>query len=85
MKFKSAIILSLLGVLFATQAQAKVFAKFHPYDSTLTLIADYIKNAERSVDIAAYNIDSNKRNPVIAAIASKPVQTKLKSANLAFD
>ena len=52
--------------VLASQAQAKVFSRFHPYQSTLQEMADYIKDAERSVDIAVYNIDANKRNPIIA-------------------
>ncbi len=75
------IILSLLLFGFIN-AQASVKTLFHPYDPTLNEIANYILNAEESVDLALYNIDTAKTNPVIQAISSTEIQERIKSQNL---
>ncbi len=57
---------------------------FHPYDPTLNEIANYILNAEESVDMALYNIDTTRTNPVIQAISSPEIQERIKSQDLSI-
>lgn len=55
---------------------------FHPFDPTLNEIANYILTAEESIDMALYNIDISKSNPVIQALSSDDVQDKIKNKSL---
>lgn len=63
-------------------SEASIRALFHPFDPTLDEIANYISNAKESVDLALYNIDSSKRNPVISTIASEAIQNRITSGDL---
>ena len=76
----------LVGFLFAislcSQARAYVEVMFHPRDPSLDQIAEYIINAEKSVDMALYNIETSNRNPVIKALKSEQVQSKIENGEL---
>ena len=63
-------------------SQAKIEALFHPYDNTMDKIADAFMNADKTIDMALYNIDSKQRNPVIAALLSDKLQKKIQSGEL---
>lgn len=77
------LLLSLSILLATATVNAKnVKTLFHPYDATMVEIADYIMNAESTIDMALYNIDANKKNPVIAALSSKEVQERIQSGKL---
>ncbi len=67
---------------FCLQSTAKVEVLFHPYDNTLQKIAGIIANAESTVDMALYNIDTSATNPVIKAIQSEDVQRRIQSGDL---
>ncbi len=76
-------ILFIISVLvMSLNSQAKVEALFHPYDNTMEKIADIFMNAESTIDMALYNIDSKKKNPVIAALLSDEIQKKIHSGDL---
>jgi hypothetical protein len=75
-------IITILSLIFISSAGAKVSALFHPYDNTFSAIVDRLEKAEDRIDMALYNIDSSKRNPIIAFIARKSTQAKLKSGSL---
>lgn len=74
------LILTILTMGFSSQA--KVEALFHPYDNTMEKIAEIFMKADKTIDMALYNIDSKKRNPVIAALLSDKLQAKIKSGEL---
>jgi phosphatidylserine/phosphatidylglycerophosphate/cardiolipin synthase-like enzyme len=69
-------------LLSSLQAQASIKTMFHPYDPTMNEIAEYIMKAESTIDLALYNIDASKSNPVIAAFGTKEIQERLKSGDL---
>lgn len=64
------------------QAHADIKTMFHPYDPTMKEIGEYIMNAESTVDMALYNIDTSRTNPVIAALSDSKVQERMKSGEL---
>jgi phosphatidylserine/phosphatidylglycerophosphate/cardiolipin synthase-like enzyme len=61
---------------------ARVSALFHPYDDTFSAIVERMEKAQSRIDMALYNIDGSKNNPIIAFIASKKIQAKLSSGEL---
>ena len=72
----------LLTLFISANAGAKVSALFHPYDDTFSAIVERMKDAESRIDMALYNIDASKRNPIIAHISSRAVQKKLSTGEL---
>jgi len=76
------LILMLTILTMGLSSQAKVEALFHPYEYTMEKIAGIFMKAEKTIDMALYNIDSKKRNPVIAALLSDELQAKIKSGEL---
>lgn len=74
--------LSLVFLILASTAEAKVDALFHPYDLTLKRIAKQIKTARSSIDVAMYNMDVSKENPIIATLSTPQIQERLKSKSL---
>jgi phosphatidylserine/phosphatidylglycerophosphate/cardiolipin synthase-like enzyme len=77
---KSLIFVFIVAVGFRTQASIEVL--FHPHDPTLEKIAALISEAQHSVDIAMYNMDTTNRSPVIVALGSEPVQARIKTQSL---
>lgn len=75
-----ALFMSMIFVNFA--AFAKVSVMFHPYDPTLPAIAERIKKAKATVDIAMYNLDVSDKSPVIQALKTPKIQERLKSGKL---
>jgi len=71
-----------LSIFAAFNAQASVKTMFHPYDPTMKEISTYIQNAEATIDMALYNLDVSKSNPVIEALGSKTVQERINSGEL---
>ena len=71
-----------LILLSCTSAFANVTTMFHPFDPTLNEIANYILEAEDTIDMALYNIDTSKTNPVIQALSSDDVQRRIKNKSL---
>lgn len=65
-------------------AQAKIEALFHPVDPTLTKIAGWIREADRTVDIAMYNMETSANSPVVAALLDPAVQTRIKDGSLSI-
>jgi phosphatidylserine/phosphatidylglycerophosphate/cardiolipin synthase-like enzyme len=57
-------------------------AMFHPLDPTLDEIAKEILNAKSNIDIAMYSMDVTDESPVMQALASESVQSKLTSGTL---
>ena len=72
----------LLLTLFGLNTQATVDVMFHPRDPSLSQIADHIMNAEKSVDMALYNIETSNRNPVMKALRSDEIQKRIQSGDL---
>lgn len=72
----------LLALLLSVSAMAEVTAMFHPYDHTFKAIVSRIKKAKVRIDMALYNIDSKKNNPIIAMITSEEIQAKIKAGEL---
>jgi phosphatidylserine/phosphatidylglycerophosphate/cardiolipin synthase-like enzyme len=73
-----------LALLIQFNLYAAVDAMFHPYDSTFEAIASRIEKASERVDLALYNIDDKTNNPIIKKIASKEIQARLNSGELAI-
>jgi len=71
-----------LSLVLTVSSQAGVKTMFHPYDPTLKEIADYIMEAESTIDMALYNIDSSKNNPVIAALQNEEVSQRMQAGEL---
>lgn len=63
-------------------AQARIEALFHPHDPTLETIAQWIYEAESTVDIAMYNLESGPASPIIQTIQSPPVQARIRNGSL---
>ncbi len=61
-------------------ANAKVM--FHPFDSTMSAIGESISAATENIDIAMYNMDVSDNSPVMNALRSASVQSKLQSGDL---
>lgn len=74
--------LPVLILLLTVSVDAKVSVMFHPYDPTLATIASLIREAKHSVNIAMYNIDGDKGNPVVAQILSPETQARLQGGEL---
>jgi phosphatidylserine/phosphatidylglycerophosphate/cardiolipin synthase-like enzyme len=72
----------LMALITSTATLAKVTAMFHPYDTTFVEIASRIKNAKGRIDMALYNIDSKKSNPIIATITSEEIQSRIAAGEL---
>lgn len=68
--------------LITTASWARVSVMFHPYDPTLETIANHMKQATDSIDMALYNIDATANNPVIELLNSEEMQRKLKTKKL---
>lgn len=79
---KKLIFLTMIAGLIGLQAQAKVSALFHPYDPALESIARHFSEAQSSIDIAMYNMDTEIENPIIAALSTPEIQSRLKSREL---
>jgi len=77
-----AFLLNITIVLISVSAWSNVEVLFHPYDSTLQKIAETFKNAEATIDMALYNIDTSKSNPVIKVLASEEIQKRIQNGDL---
>ncbi|KYG64915.1 hypothetical protein AZI86_12000 [Bdellovibrio bacteriovorus] len=75
-------LISVLVIFFAFNASAKVEALFHPNGPTLETIAQWISEAQSTVDIAMYNMDVKESSPIIATLKSAAVQARLHSGEL---
>lgn len=74
--------LFILILNISASLNAKVEVLFHPYDNTFEAIIERMKLATTSIDLALYNIDNSKRNPIIKYLSSSEVQTRIKSGEL---
>lgn len=81
-KFQKLFMISFTALLLSSNSFAQVKVLFHPYDPSLKEISEYIMGAEESIDLALYNIDISDKNPVIKAIKSEIVQSKITSEKL---
>lgn len=73
---------ALFFVLFTLQAQAKVEVLFHPHDPTLEKIAQWISEAQGTVDIAMYNMETSQSSPVIQELSSPRTQQRIQNGQL---
>jgi phosphatidylserine/phosphatidylglycerophosphate/cardiolipin synthase-like enzyme len=80
MRVKKGIVFFLL--FFGLQSQARISALFHPYDDTFQAIAAELLQARQSIDIAMYNMDIDPKNPVVAALASPEIQSRMQAGTL---
>ncbi|MFP5520094.1 MAG: phospholipase D-like domain-containing protein [Bdellovibrionia bacterium] len=71
---------AMLGL--ASLADAKVEVMFHPKDPTLEQIAEWIDQAQSTVDIAMYNMETSDSSPVIQKLRSASVQQRIHSQQL---
>jgi len=76
------ILILILAATISALAQADIETLFHPYDSTLKKIATEFSKTKKTIDIALYNIDSTKSNPVIAFLASPGIQKKIQTKKI---
>lgn len=67
---------------FSTSAQAKVDVLFHPTDPTLEKIATWIEQAERTVDIAMYNMDTTAGSPIVQVLQKTLMKQRLQQGDL---
>lgn len=76
-------ILSLILLLSLTsKVSAEISVLFHPYDDTFEAIVERLKKAEKTIDLALYNIDTSDRNPIIKYLSSAAFQRKLKKGDI---
>lgn len=75
-------LISVLVIFGAFHASAKVEALFHPQGPTLEKIAQWIEEAESTVDIAMYNMDVKDTSPIIATLKNPAVQARIRSNQL---
>ncbi len=68
--------------IFAFQAMASVQVLFHPQDPTLEKIAEYFTKAQSHIEIAMYNMETSTKSPLIAALASEPLKSRIASGEL---
>lgn len=61
---------------------AKVEVLFHPYDPSLSLIAEHLGQAKQTIDIAMYNMDTTEQSPIISLLSSDFMQSKIRSGEL---
>ncbi len=74
---------SLLGlVLFVSQSMASMEVLFHPQDPTLEKIADYFAKAQSHIEIAMYNMETSNKSPLIVALASEPLKSRIAKGEL---
>lgn len=73
-----------LGILlvFSFSAQAKVEALFHPHDPTLQKISEWIGEAQSTVDIAMYNMDTTMGSPIMRDLQKPEIQKRIQSGEL---
>lgn len=71
-----------LVMTLSLAAQARIEALFHPHDPTLETIAQWISEADSTVDIAMYNLESGPSSPIIRTLQSPQVQARLRSGQL---
>ncbi|WP_374075751.1 phosphatidylserine/phosphatidylglycerophosphate/cardiolipin synthase family protein [Bdellovibrio bacteriovorus] len=74
--------LLIFSLFFAVNVHAKVEVLFHPHDPTLEKIAQWISEAESTVDIAMYNMETTAASPVIKILQSSAVQRRIESGAL---
>lgn len=72
----------IICLLISVEASAKIEALFHPRDPTLEKISEWILEAQKSVDIAMYNMETGPSSPVIQALKSEHIQARLKDRSL---
>ncbi|WP_413943479.1 phospholipase D-like domain-containing protein [Bdellovibrio sp. HCB-162] len=75
-------ILFFWALFFAVNSYAKVEVLFHPHDPTLEKIATWIEEAQSTVDIAMYNMETTSASPVIQVLQSPSVQKRLQEGRL---
>lgn len=79
---KIQIIPLVLSLCLSTLSSAKVEVLFHPYDETLVKAADWIRQAQSSVNMIMYNIDSTDQSPVFKMLQEPEMQSRIRSGNL---
>lgn len=71
-----------LALLITTAASAKVSVLFHPYDDTFSAIVERLKKAEKTIDMALYNLDASQRSSIIQYFSSSAFQRKLERGDI---
>jgi phosphatidylserine/phosphatidylglycerophosphate/cardiolipin synthase-like enzyme len=59
-----------------------VTAIFHPVDPSLEIIASEILKPHTNIDIAMYSLDTSPTNPVMTALASEAIQSRIADGTL---
>lgn len=67
---------------FAVSAQARIEALFHPHDPTLQKISQWISEAQSTVDIAMYNMDTTEASPIVLELQRPEIQKRIQSGDL---
>ncbi|MCR9204815.1 MAG: phospholipase D-like domain-containing protein, partial [Halobacteriovoraceae bacterium] len=75
-------IILLFSFLLIANTAAKVSVLFHPYDDTFSAIVERLKKAEKTIDMALYNLDASQRSSIIRYLSSNSFQRKLESGEL---
>lgn len=61
---------------------ARDMALFHPYDDTFTEIVTSFESAQKSIDMALYNVDASDAHPIAQWLARPDVQARIQSGSL---
>ena len=75
----------LIAILIATSPSLfanDISALFHPYDPTLKEIVAQFDRAEKSIDMALYNMDKSDRNPIITWLKQDKIQQRIQDKQL---
>lgn len=76
-----ALVFALLMTVTLT-AHARIEVLFHPHDPTLETIAQWISEAESTVDIAMYNLEAGPSSPIIQTLQSPAIQSRIRNGDL---
>ena len=75
-------ILSVFLSLAATTCFAEAQALFHPTDPSLNVIAGDLRKATSNIDIAMYSMDVSDDSPVVMALKSEPLTSRIHNGSL---
>ncbi|MES2964414.1 MAG: hypothetical protein V4760_11015, partial [Bdellovibrionota bacterium] len=65
---KQALAFAFSLLTLSSLAQAKIETLFHPTDPTLPKIGQWIRETDRTIDIAMYNMETGGSSPVVEAL-----------------
>jgi phosphatidylserine/phosphatidylglycerophosphate/cardiolipin synthase-like enzyme len=79
-RISSSLTLILLSLSINSLASIKVL--FHPQDATLEKISGLFESGVKKADLALYNMETHSRNPIIQALQSPALQSRIATGDL---